>query len=202
MSRPIAIALALLATPVAAAASQDADSAPPRAVLLRIAAGALNPEDPFATTFAYAVSTGIEWGGRRAVLLRVARQNHERRFGVDPRSRTFITLDGEFARWTAGLREQQIRLRLGLGVLLRPGPDPTGLVASGGVAIRYEVVPRISFIGQLEDDFSHLPRKEYQVCYTGFSYVINGVVSRCDQTVTGGLWQHNFGLIVALEWRP
>lgn len=197
------ILLSLLVAPLSRAGAQDADSAVAgRTLLIRLATGSLNPDDPFTTTFAWGVSAGVEWGGRRALLLRVVRQSSNRSFGFDvkQRARTFITIDGEIARWPFARHEQQVRLRLGLGVLLRPGPDPTAFIASGGVAIRYEVVPRLSFVGQLEDDFGRLPRKDYQGCGTAISSTY-GAGGTCEAIVTGGGWQHNFGLIVALEWR-
>ena len=198
----ITIALVLLLAPLGFIDAQEPDSAPGRAVLLRVAVGSLNPDDPFTTTLAYAVSAGVEWGGRKALLLRVVRQSSNRSFGFDvkERARTFITIDGEIARWPFAPHEQQIRLRLGLGVLLRPGPDPTAFVTSGGVSIRYEIARRLSFVGQLEDDFGRLPRKDYQGCGTASSGTY-GAGATCEAIVTGGGWQHNFGLIVALEYR-
>lgn len=195
----------LFLAPLGLASAQEADSADgKRTVLLRLAAGSLNPDDPFATTLALGVSAGVEWGGRRALLLRVVRQSHNRSFGFDlkRRARTLVTIDGEIARLSALLHEQQIRLRLGLGVMLRPGRDRTALLGSAGVAIRYEVRPHFSFVGQLEDDVVSLPRQEFQSCGTGFSGIGGGQQAYiCDATVGGGAWQHNFGLIVALEWR-
>lgn len=199
----IVILLSLLVAPLGLAGAQEADSAAAeRTLLLRLMAGSLNPSDPFATTIAWGVSAGIEWGGRRALLLRVVRQSHNRSFGFDlkQRARTFVTIDGEIARWSALAHEQQVRLRLGLGVLLRPGPDKTALVGSAGVAIRYQVAPHLSFIGQLEDDVVPLPRQEFQSCGTSVSP--GGTPGyACKSTAAGGVWQHNFGLLVALEWR-
>lgn len=193
----------LFLVPLGLAGAQESESATAGpTLLLRVAAGSLNPSDPFVTTFAYGASAGVEWGGRRALLLRVVRQSHSRSFGFDlkKRARTFVTIDGEFARWPHAVHEQQIRFRLGLGVLLRPGPDKTAPVGSAGVAIRYEVVPHLSFVGQLEDDFAPLPRQEFQTCGTSFSP--GGTPGyACSATAAGGVWQHNFGLIVALEWR-
>ncbi len=198
----ITIALVLLLAPLGFIDAQEPDSAPGRAVLLRLAVGSLNPDDPFTTTFAWGMSAGVEWGARRALLLRVVRQSSNRSFGFDlkERARTFVTIDGEIARWPYALHEQQIRLRLGLGVMVRPGPDPTAFVTSGGVAIRYEVVPHLSFVGELEDDLGRLPRKDYEGCgrTTSGTYGAGGT---CEGIVTGGGWQHNFGLIVALEYR-
>ena len=200
MRAAIFAVIALL--PLGLAGAQEPDSTPGRTVLLRLATGSLNPDDPFTTTFAWGVSAGVEWGARKALLLRVVRQSHNRSFGFDvkERARTIITLDGEIARWPFALHEQQIRLRLGLGVLLRPGPDPTAFITSGGVAIRYEVIPHLSFVGQLEDNFGHLPRRNYEGCGTVYASVGKG--GTCESTITGGTWQHNFGLIVALEFRP
>ena len=201
MLRTIAVSI-LLFLPIGLAAAQEPDSVPARAVLVRLAVGSLNPDDPFTTTFAWSASAGIEWGARKALLVRVVRQSSNRSFGFDikERARTFITIDGEVARWPFAQHEQQIRLRLGLGALLRPGPDPTAFVTSAGVAIRYEVVAHLSFVGQLEDDFGRLPRKGYEGCGLANSGTY-GVGGSCESVVTGGGWQHNFGLIVALEYR-
>lgn len=201
MRGSLCLLIALL--PLGLAGAQESDSAPPpRALLFRLATGSLNPDDPFTTTFAWGASVGFEWGARKALLLRVVRQSSNRSFGFDvkERARTFITIDGEIARWPFALHEQQIRLRLGLGVLLRPGPDPTAFITSGGVAIRYEVVPRLSFVGQLEDDLGRLPRKDYEGCGSVISATY-GAGDGCESIITGGGWQHNFGLIVALEYR-
>lgn len=200
----IILVLPLLLAPLGLAGAQETDSAgPERSVLLRLVTGTLNPDDPFAATMALGVSAGVEWGGRKALLLRVVRQSHNRSFGFDlkKRARTFVTIDGEIARLSALPHEQQVRLRLGLGVLLRPGPNRTALVGSGGVAIRYEVLPRLSFVGQIEDAVASLPRQEFQSCGTTYSSAAGGVVYNCDAAVAGGVWQHNFGLLVALEWR-
>lgn len=197
------VLMPIFVAPLGLAGAQETDSAgPERSVLLRLVTGTLNPDDPFATTFAWGVSAGVEWGGRRALLLRIVRQSHNRSFGFDlkQRARTFVTIDGEIARWSALPHKQQVRLRLGLGLLLRPGPDKTATVGSAGVAIRYEVVPHLSFVGQLEDNIAPLPRQEFQSC--GTSYSSGGDLGyACDATVAGGVWQHNFGLLVALEWR-
>jgi hypothetical protein len=160
--------------------------------LFRLEAGTLNPRDPFAATFTWGASLGVEWNDRRAILVRYTNQrfNGDEDADYSTDARTMVTLAGELAPTPVNRRKQQFRFRLGGGALFRPHLK-TAPVVSAGVAIRYELWPHTSLVGHIEDDAAMLPRDEIRGC----------IGSTCRSMIVGGAWLHNFGLIVALEFR-
>lgn len=184
---PIAILLAGLAPTVWRGA--PAQSGTP---LVRLEVGTLNPRDPFAATLTWGASLGVEWHERRAVFLRYTHQrfNADEDADYSTDARTLVTVAGEIASGPVNRRKQQFRFRAGGGALFRPGLK-TAPVLSAGVAIRYELWPHTSLVGHIEDDAAILPRDDIRGC----------VGSTCRSVIVGGAWLHNFGLIVALEFR-
>lgn len=165
-----------------------------RAWVLRLDGGLFSQGGPFDDIVAaFGATAGLEWGGRRAVLLRVLRHGEDPspQLGKDPMARTITALVAEVARWPSEPYHQQFRLRAGVGALWREdlAVAPLALV---GVAIRYEVAWRLAFVGVIEDDVAWLPWEEIQTCQPNI----------CTTTVAGGRTQHNLAGLVSLEWRP
>jgi hypothetical protein len=180
--------------PAQGSSARDEEEIPPRAVLLRLDAGLFSQGGPFDDIVAaVGASAGLEWEGRRAVLLRVLRHTEDPspQMGKDPMARTVTALVLELARWPSEPYAQQFRLRAGLGAMWRGDLAPAPL-ATVGVAIRYEVARRLAFVGVIEDDVAWLPWEELQACEPAV----------CRTIVAGGYTQHNLAGVVSLEWRP
>ena len=82
-------------------------------------------------------------------------------------------------------------MRVGAGAvfryLLRTAP-----VVDAGLEVRYGLAPHWSLVANVEDDVAALPHEVVEVCQFG----------SCSQVTLEHKVEHNFGLIVAGEWRP
>jgi len=160
--------------------------------LVRVEAGSLNPKVLLETTLAVGASFGWQLAGRDAMLLRYLRQS-QNRAGTDVgrHARSFLTANWEHAFGNGGLFHRQAMLRVGGGAvfryLLRTAP-----VFDAGLEVRYGLAPRWSLVANIEDDLAALPHQVIQVCSFG----------SCSQVTFDRELEHNFGLIVAGEWRP
>jgi hypothetical protein len=159
---------------------------------VRLEAGSLNPKVLLETTLAVGASTGWQLGGRDALLLRYLRQS-QNRAGTDVgrHARSFLTMNWEHAFGVGGLFRRQAMVRVGGGAvfryLLRTAP-----VVDAGLEVRYGLARHWSLVANIEDDAASLPRQVIQVCSFG----------SCSVVTFPHDVEHNFGLIVAGEWRP
>jgi hypothetical protein len=187
------IAAWVVTAPVAGQAPGDPATSAPRG-LLRLQAGTLNPDDPFNATLALGASAGFEWNERRALVISYVRQSENGNEGEDiaARGRGFLTVAVEWGFTFEEQRRQQYRARLGAGALFRSAGLTTAPVIEAGLTIRYTLLPRLAVVGVLGDHLAFLPRDEIVVC--------SG--STCQTYVAGDKYQHNFGGLVGLEWRP
>jgi len=198
MQYSIVALLALGVTAPALVAAQREDEVPtPRAFIARVEVGSLSPNEPFNATMAFGAAAGVDLGGRNAFLLRYTRQSQNRNSGEDlgDRAREFVSVAWEHAYGDAERHVQQYMLRLAGGVLLRD-PYAAAPFALVGVAIRYPLGERLSVVGAIEDAMAPLREETFQVCDPDL--VPN---YPCTYQVGGSL-QHNFGLMIAAEWKP
>jgi hypothetical protein len=161
-------------------------------LLLRLEAGSLNPDGLFETTLAVGATAGWQLSGPDALLLRYLRQS-QNSAGTDvgQRSWDFLTANWEHAFGEGGLYRRQVLVRVGGGAvfryLLRTAP-----VVDGGLEVRYGLARRWALLANIEDDLAVLPHQVIQVCSFGF----------CSLVTFDSKIEHNFGLIIAGEWRP
>ena len=158
----------------------------------RLEAGSLNSTTVFEITLAVGASVGWQVSGRDAVLLRYLRQSGNTA-GTDVGTHPghFVTANWEHAFGAGGRYRRQALVRAGAGAvfryLLRTAP-----VVDAGLEVRYELAPHWALVANIEDDIAVLPHEVIQVCRFGF----------CSQVTLEHKVEHNFGLIVAGEWRP
>lgn len=162
-----------------------------RVPIARLEAGAIDPGDLTQTTLALGASAGWQFTLRHAVLFRYLRQSQGRNTGADigRLARSFVTANWEYAFGTGGKYRRQPLLRLGGGVLLRPYLK-TAPVFAGSFELRYALAEQWSLVGSIEDNVGALPTEDVQAC------------PACPVTSFAGKVQHNFGFMVAGEWRP
>jgi hypothetical protein len=204
-------AILLVSTPVAAQGHRG---------LLELGWGSLNPGDPFHATLSFRASLGWAFAGRNALMAEYTRQSGNRSEGADL---------GKFARQFLGLswhhaftdafsdqepQQQQYLFRLGAGLLLRGTfPSAVGhadlrnaLFLDAGAQIRYPFTDQLAVAGTIEDALAFLPRQVVSSYCTSestgtvFCYP-KGSPTYFDLTIDGRV-QQNFGLFVALQWRP
>lgn len=181
----VGLGASLVALPLAAQRPR-----PPRH-FVRLEAGSLNPSDLFSTTLAVGAAAGWQSTSRDAVLLRYLRQS-QNAAGTDvaKHARSFVTANWEHAFGTGGVYRRQALLRVGGGAvfryLLRTAP-----VMDAGLEVRYGLAARWALVANIEDDVAALPHQVIQVCSGG----------SCSLITFDRKLEHNFGLIVAGEWR-
>lgn len=163
-----------------------------RPPFVRLEAGSLNSTNLFEVTLAVGASLGWQFAGRDAVLLRYLRQSgNTAGTDVGTHAGNFVTANWEHAFGAGGRYRRQALLRVGGGAvfryLLRTAP-----VVDAGLEVRYGLAPQWSLLANIEDDVAALPHEVIQVCRYGF----------CSQVELAQKVEHNFGLIVAGEWRP
>ena len=168
-------------------------------VLLRFEAGVLDPDTPAKGVGAVGATVG--WlpspNAPNALLLRYVRQLRDRTASiyVYDHSRDFFLVQWEHAFGIGTLLRRQFSSRVGLGSLSTYHAT-AALVLGGGVAVRYPIGLRLALAGSVEDNVAVLPRRDGIGCYdagAGRTY--------CSRPPTGG-WQHNFGVLAAVEWWP
>ncbi|MGH7646467.1 MAG: hypothetical protein ACREMR_12895 [Gemmatimonadales bacterium] len=194
MHPPVVALLALAVTAPTVAAQDDAAGTAPRAFIARVEVGSLSPNELFNATMALGAAAGVELKGRNAFLLRYTRQSQNRNSGDDlgARAREFVSVSWEHAFGDAERHAQQYMVRLAGGAIFRQ-PLTTVPFALFGVAIRYRIGERFAFVGAIEDAVAPLPEETAEAC-TDFG--------GCTEYPVGGSLQHNFGLMVAVEWKP
>jgi hypothetical protein len=189
---PWRVALGALLATAAGAAGMTAQTT--RTPIVRLEGGMLNPDDVTQTTLAFGGDVGWQLSRRQAILIRYLRQSQNRNSGTDiKRARGLLTLDWEYGFGRESQYHRQALVRLGGGALFRPGLATAALV-SLGLEVRYAVGARWAFVGSVEDDVGVLPLQEFQSC--------SPLGSVCTTFSYGGKWQHNYGFLVAGEWRP
>jgi hypothetical protein len=188
-------AFGVLLASAAAASEVGAQAAGP---VVRLEGGMLNPSDPVQTTLAYGAAAGWQVSDRQALGVRYVRQSGGRNSGADVgrRARGFLTADWEYAFGSEKQYHRQVLVRVGAGALFRY-MLATAPILSAGLEVRYPVGRRWSFVGGIEDDVGALPRQDFQSCTVD----VNGNPV-CTLYTYGGRWQHNYGFLVAAEWRP
>lgn len=159
---------------------------------VRLEAGSLNSTSVFEVTLAVGATVGWQFAGRDAVLLRYLRQSgNAARTDVGTHAGNFVTANWEHAFGAGGRYRRQALVRVGAGAvfryLLRTAP-----VVDAGLEVRYGLAPHWSLVANIEDDVAALPHEVIEVCRFGF----------CSQVTLEQKVEHNFGLIVAGEWRP
>jgi len=195
--RPIHFGLLALALARPLPGQEDSSAAPRFGV--RVEGGMLSPDDPAAVTMAYGGSVAWYTPTRGALLLRYVRQSQGANYGPDlgAHARGFLTVGWELPLTGGGLYRREARVRVGGGALFR-GPLATALVVSGSLVLRYAVQRHVAFVGSVEDDAAALPRQDFTTnCVPDGS---GGTT--CSVLRYGGRLQHNFGFVIAAEWRP
>jgi hypothetical protein len=165
---------------------------------VRLEGGMLNASDPLQVTLAYGGSVGWDLNRSNALLVRYVRQSQNRNSGegVGGHARGFLTANWEHGFKPSQQYQRQVLIRVGVGALFRY-LLATAPVITAGLEVRYAVRRRLAFIGSLEDDMGRLPRQDFQSCSVdAFGNVV------CTTYRYGDLLQHNFGFLVAAEWRP
>ncbi len=183
----------------AAAQAQASSLLPGGALLLRFEAGLLDPDTPAKGVGALGATVGWLPGQNTpdALLLRYVRQLRDRTASiyVYDHSREFLLVQWEHSFGTGALLRRQFSSRVGLGALSTYHAT-AALVLGGGLTVRYPVGPRLALTGSVEDNVAVLPHRDGIGCYdagAGRTY--------CSRPPTGG-WQHNFGVLAAVEWWP
>src|SRR5207245_2151179 len=155
---------------------------------------------PLGTAVGAAGGGALGWQLSRsnALLVRYVRQSQNRNSGADigSKARGLLTANWEHAFGPSAQYHQQALIRVGVGALFRPLLATAPLV-NASLELRYTVHPHVAFVGSLEDDVGRLPRQDFQFCATDASG--NPV---CQVYTSGAKVQHNFGFLVAIEWRP
>ena len=163
-------------------------------VLLRFDAGMLNPDDPTKADLAAGASIGWSPGGTNSFFARYLHQGayQDAGFYVFGHSRQFLLLQWEHAFGSSQLYRRQFASRIGFGAVTAYNWS-TAFVVSGGVVLRYPVGRRLALVAGIDDNVALLAHRS---CFNDNS---GGQV--CVTPAVGG-WQHNFGLVASLEWRP
>jgi hypothetical protein len=184
---------------VGAGAARAQQVAAPRTVspLLRVEAGALNPDRLDAATMSFGVEAGVAWRGRTMLLARVLRQSQNRNSGADlsRNARDLVSLLLEFPSGPAALRRQQYLVRVGAGVMLR-SRLPAAPVATLGLGVRYRLYRSLALVAGFEDDVAALPAGSYDYDEPGYLGMVHVVVNARREV------QNNFGFLLAVEWHP
>ena len=166
--------------------------------LLRFEAGLLDPDSPAKGVGAIGATVGWSPGPStpNALLVRYVRQlrNRTASIYVYDHSREFLLVQWEHSFGIGTRLRRQFSGRVGLGALLTYHA-PAALVLGGGLAVRYPVGPRLALAGSVEDNVAVLPHHDGIGCYGA------GGQTYCSRPPTGG-WQHNFGVLAGVEWRP
>lgn len=170
--------------------SQQRDSQHVGSPIARLEAGTLTPGDLTLTTLAIGASAGWQFSNHTSLLLRYLRQSQNRNSGADVGrlARSFVTVNWEYALGPGGRYHRQGLVRVGVGALFRPYLK-TAPVCGAAFELRYGLTAKWALVGSIEDDVGALPREDFQFCPT------------CPVTTFPGKVQHNFGFIVAGEWR-
>lgn len=163
-----------------------------RQPFVRLEAGSLNPSDIFSTTLAVGASVGWQYADRDAVLVRYLRQS-QNGAGTDvgKHAASFVTANWEHAFGTGGRYRRQALVRGGAGAVFRYLLH-TAPVVDAGFEVRYGLAPHWALVANIEDNLAFLPHQVIQVCSFG----------SCSLITFDRKLEHNFGLIVAGEWRP
>ena len=142
------------------------------------------------TTLAIGASAGWQVSSRTTILLRYLRQSQNRNSGEDVGrlARGFLSVNWEYALGHEGQYQRQAMVRFGPGIVIRPSL-PDAAVLGGAFELRYGLTQRWALIGSIEDDLAFLPGADFQFC------------AGCPVEHFKGKSQHNFGFIVAGEWR-
>ena len=183
----------------AGAARAQEDGAAPRTLspVVRVEAGALNPERLDAATMSFGVGAGLAWRGRTMLLARVLRQSQNRNSGADltRNARDVVSLLLERTSGPAVRRRQQYLVRIGAGVMLR-SRLPAAPVATLGLGVRYPVYRSFTLVAGFEDDVAALPAGSYDYYEPGYLGMVHVVVNARREI------QNNFGFLLAVEWHP
>lgn len=183
-----------------AAQAQEAGTGP-RGVgpLIRVVAGALNPDAIEKATMALGVEAGVAWRGRTMLVARALRQSQNRNSGADlsHEARDLFSVLLEHTFGPDVLRRREYLVRIGAGVMHRPH-FPDAAVATLGLGVRYPVYRSVTLVGTLEDDLAALPAGSYS-----YSYWDPMLMTTIYTTVNARkMLQSNFGFLLSLEWRP
>ncbi len=191
--------LVVVATAGAALAAPHAARAQRARPVGRLVVGALNPDTPSKATMAFGVEAGVGLGARAALLGRVLRQSQNRNSGADLSREArdlFSVLIEQGLGHEANLRRQYV-LRIGGGVMVRRHL-PSAAVATLGLGVRYPLRRAVTLVGAFEDDVAALPEGSYS-----YSYWDPAQLTTVWTTVIAKeKIQHNFGFLLAVEWRP
>jgi hypothetical protein len=162
---------------------------------LRVDGGVLDPDSPAKGVPALGLTAGWSPSGPNAVVIRYLRQSRSTNGGVylvHPRG--FFLVQWEHALGYGEVYRRQFSTRVGFGVMSRY-QDPVAGVLSGGIVMHYPVTPRLALTMSLEDNIGVLPHRDGVGCYS------TGTGTFCPIPPSGG-WQHNFGILAAVEWWP
>jgi hypothetical protein len=163
-----------------------------RGPIERLEAGMLNADDPLRITLAYGGAVGWGLDSSHALLVRYVRQSQNRNSGADigKNARGFLTANWEHTFGPSERYHRQFLIRIGAGALFRT-PLRTAPVVSASLGARYEVHEKVAFVGTIDDEVGLLPGQEVQSC-----------TPTCTVYTYTSRVQHNFGFLVAAEWRP
>ena len=180
-----------------AARAQVPDAPRLIAPVLRFDVGTLNPGRLDATTMTVGASAGLELGARTLLLARFLRQSLNGNTEADLAHTThdFVSLVIEQTVGRAAARQVQYAGRAGLGVLFRP-PWQAAPVLTLGAGARYPVRSSITLVGSLEVDLADLAGGAYDTLEWD-TLLLKYVPVRTRTKL-----QPNFGLLLAVEWRP
>lgn len=193
------VAWLLLTSLAAAGAARAQRPASPRGVVpvLRVDVGTLNPGQLDATTLGIGASAGVGLGPRTVLLARFLRQsvNGNATKDLSRTTHDFVTLVLEQAVGRTTPRQVQYAVRFGGGMLLRP-PYQAGTVLTLGGAARYPAGRPLTLVGSVELDFANLPGGLYDTAQW------DPLLLRWVPVRTNDKMQVNYGLLLAVEWRP
>ena len=196
--RAIAVPTIFAGLAALGALTRPAPAQADRTPIARLEAGMLNASDPFDVTMAFGGVLGWQLSHSNALLVRYVRQSQNRNSGEDigSKARGLLTANWEHAFGPSAQYHRQALIRVGVGALFRPMLATAPLV-NASLELRYTVHPHIAFVGGLEDDVGRLPRQDFQFCGVD----VSGNPA-CQVYTSGAKVQHNFGFLVAIEWRP
>ena len=160
---------------------------------VRLEAGSLNSDSPVRVTLAVGGTIGWRLTQHGTLLVRYIRQSRSG-FGTDigRYGRNFVMLNWEHSYGDGKAYQRQLLWRLGAGAMFG-NPFLTAPVVGGGFEVRYPVADHWAFLANIEDDIAAQHEQEIALCM---------VNNRCFLYKFPRELQHNFGLIVAGEWRP